>query len=463
MKSNKKIALQTDTQIPPDFDYNREFKKAFSLMENSDKNIFVTGKAGTGKSTLLEYFRINTDKRIVVLAPTGVAAIKIRGQTIHSFFRFPPRLIQKQHIKKLRNKNLIKNIDVIVIDEASMLRADLLDAIDYSLRLNRANDIPFGGVQLIIFGDLFQLPPVVESEAKDLMTDIYKSPYFFSAKVFKEIDLEYIELKKIYRQRDNDFIELLNRIRVKKATKGDLDFLNRRLDYNIKNNSTGIVTLTTTNNQAKNINISYLNEINYREYQYDAEISSKFKESSYPVEAKLRLKKGAQVMLVRNDSLKRWVNGTIAEIVGLTQSDIKVAIDGEIHKVHRVSWEKIEYSYNSLDDKIEEEIVGSFEQYPIKLAWAITIHKSQGQTFNDVIIDMGFGAFTHGQTYVALSRCRTLEGILLKSPITHSDIIFDDRVYQFQKSFKNEKGELKKYAEPEKKKRCKKSCDYSAR
>jgi len=442
MKYNKKITLQTDTQIPPDFDYNREFKKAFSMMENSDKNIFITGKAGTGKSTLLEYFRIHTDKRIVVLAPTGVSAIKIKGQTIHSFFRFPPRLIQKQHIKRLRSKNLIKNIDAIVIDEASMLRADLLDAIDYSLRLNRASDMPFGGVQLIIFGDLFQLPPVVESEAKELMADIYKSPYFFSAKVFKEIDLEYIELKKIYRQKDDDFIELLNKIRVKNALKGDLDFLNRRLDYGIKNNSAGVVTLTTTNNQAKNINTKYLNEIASIEYQYDAEISPKFKESSYPVEANLRLKKGAQVMLVRNDSLKRWVNGTIAEIVSLTQSDIKVAIDENIYKVPKVSWEKIAYSYNSLDDKIEEEIVGSFKQYPIKLAWAITIHKSQGQTFNDVIIDMGFGAFTHGQTYVALSRCTTLEGIFLKRPITHNDIIFDDRVYQFQKSFQNRKRDL---------------------
>ncbi|MDP8234362.1 MAG: DEAD/DEAH box helicase [Candidatus Saelkia tenebricola] len=444
MKYNKKITLQTDIQIPPDFDYNKEFKKAFNMMETSDKNIFITGKAGTGKSTLLEYFRINTEKKIAVLAPTGVSAIKIRGQTIHSFFRFPPRLIQKQHIKRLRNKNLINNIEAIVIDEASMLRADLLDAIDYSLRLNRSNNIPFGNVQLIIFGDLFQLPPVVESEAKELMADIYKSPYFFSAKVFKEIDLEYIELKKNYRQKDDDFIELLNKIRVKRASKRDIDFLNRQLDYGTDHNSTGIVTLTTTNNQAKNININYLNKIDSQEYQYDAEISPKFKESSYPVEAKLRLKKGAQVMLVRNDSLKRWVNGTIAEIISLTQSDIKVAIGENVYKVPKVSWEKIEYSYNSLDDKIEEEIVGSFQQYPIKLAWAITIHKSQGQTFNDVIIDMGFGAFTHGQTYVALSRCTTLEGILLKSPITHSDIIFDDRVYQFQKSFKNKKGELKK-------------------
>ncbi|MDP8252873.1 MAG: AAA family ATPase [Candidatus Kaelpia aquatica] len=461
MKSNEKIALQTDTQIPSDFDYNREFKKAFGMMENGNNNIFITGKAGTGKSTLLEYFRLNTAKKIVILAPTGVSAIKIRGQTIHSFFRFPPRLIQKQHIKRLRNKNLIKSIDAILIDEASMLRADLLDAIDYSLRLNRANNMPFGGVQLIIFGDLFQLPPVVESEAKDLMGDIYTSPYFFSAKVFKEIDLEYIELKKIYRQKDDSFIELLNKIRIKKASEEDLDFLNSRLNYDIKHDSTGVVTLTTTNNQAKNINIKYLNEIDSAEYQYDAEISSKFKESSYPVEAKLRLKKGAQVMLVRNDSLKRWVNGTIAEIVNLTQSDIKVAIDGDIYSIPKVSWEKIEYSYNSLDDKIEEEIIGSFEQYPIKLAWAITIHKSQGQTFNNVIIDMGFGAFTHGQTYVALSRCRTLEGILLKSPITHSDIIFDDRVYQFQKSFKNEQGEIKENVKSKTKKRRKKHSDYS--
>ncbi len=458
-----KITLEREIQIPADFDYNREFKKAFSAMENTDKHIFITGKAGTGKSTLLEYFKANTTKQVIVLAPTGVSAIKIRGQTIHSFFRFPPRLIQKQHIKRLRNKNLIKSVDTIVIDEASMLRADLLDAIDYSLRLNRSKDIPFGGAQLVIFGDLFQLPPVVETEARELMDSIYESPYFFSANIFKEIDLEYIELNKIYRQKDNDFIELLNKIRVKNVNKSDLNFLNSRLDYTKESKSIGIVTLTTTNNQARNINTNHLNKLSSKEYNYTAEVSSKFKESSSPVEIELRLRKGAQIMLVRNDSLKRWVNGTIAEVVSLTRDTIKVAIDGEVHSIPKVSWEKIEYKYNTLEDKIEEEVVGSFKQHPIKLAWAITIHKSQGQTFDNVIIDMGFGAFTHGQTYVALSRCRTLRGITLKSPIGKSDIIFDDRVYQFQKSFKNRIEEIKKDVKPEKKKRSKKSSDNSTR
>jgi ATP-dependent DNA helicase PIF1 len=432
------IVLEKDIQIPPDFDYNREFKKAFNLMENTSKHIFITGKAGTGKSTLLEYFRANTNKKIVVLAPTGVSAIKIRGQTIHSFFNFPPRLIQREHIKKLRNKRTVKHIDTVMIDEASMLRADLLDAIDYSLRLNRSKDLPFGGVQLIIFGDLFQLPPVVESDAQELMDSLYQSPYFFSAKILQDIDLDYIELKKIYRQRDSDFIELLNKIRLNKTKKSDLDFLNSRLDYNKESGSRGLVTLTTTNNQAKNINIDRLDKLSSKEYSYNADISLKFKESSYPVEAELRLKKGAQVMLVRNDPLKRWVNGTIAEVAALTYSSIKVAIEDEVFDIPRVSWEKIEYKYNSVDDRIEEEVVGSFKQYPLKLAWAITIHKSQGQTFDDVIIDMGFGAFAHGQTYVALSRCRTLGGIALKRPIEKSDIIFDDRVYNFQKSLKRE-------------------------
>ncbi len=433
-----KITLERDTQIPYDFDYNREFKRAFKIMEDTDKHIFITGKAGTGKSTLLEYFKTNTAKRIVVLAPTGVSAIKIRGQTVHSFFRFPPRLIQKEHIRRLRgNSTLIKNIDAVVIDEASMLRADMLDAIDYSLRLNRSKDLPFGGTQLILFGDLFQLPPVVEAETKELMDNLYESPYFFSANIFKEIELESIELKKIYRQRDNDFIELLNKIRIKQAKKSDLDFLNSRLSYGRDHlKSSGIITLTTTNNQAKNININHLKKLGSKEYRYKAEVSPDFKESSYPVESDLKLKKGAQVMMVRNDSLKRWVNGTIAEVVGLTKDSIKVAIDREVYSISRVSWEKIEYKYNSLDDKIEEEVVGSFKQYPVKLAWAITIHKSQGQTFDNVIIDIGFGAFTHGQTYVALSRCRTLKGITLKSPISKSDIIFDERVYRFQQSLK---------------------------
>ena len=433
--SVQKISLETSTEIPPDFDFNEEFQNAFQMMENTNKHLFITGKAGTGKSTLLEYFRTKTKKNIVVLAPTGVAAIKVRGQTIHSFLKFPPRFIQKDHIHRLRNSELIKHLDTIVIDEVSMVRTDLLDGIDYALRVNREeHDKPFGGIQVIIFGDLFQLPPVVEKDIRDLIDRLYSSPYFFSANVIKEIDLEYIELTKIYRQKDESFIKLLNKIRIKQVDESNLQKLNQHVNKNVTHEN-GIITLTTTNNAAYNINKNCLTKIPYKEFEYHAQVWGKFDESSYPAEGCIHLKKGAQVMLIKNDPDKRWVNGTLAEITDLSESYIKVNIDGSIFDVPKVSWDKIEYVYNHTEEKIEEKVVGSFKQYPIKLAWAITIHKSQGQTFKNIIIDMGSGAFTHGQTYVALSRCTSLEGITLKRPIIYSDIIFDNRVYQFQEKY----------------------------
>ncbi|MFH1593242.1 MAG: RecQ family ATP-dependent DNA helicase [Candidatus Omnitrophota bacterium] len=427
----KKVALETSTEIPPDFDFNQEFQHAFNLMESTDKHMFVTGKAGTGKSTLLEYFKLNSKKNIAVLAPTGVAAIKARGQTIHSFFKFPPKFIQKDHIKRSRKGELLKHLDSIVIDEASMVRADLLDGIDYALRVNREkHDVPFGGVQIIIFGELFQLPPVVEREIRDLMENFYSSPYFFSAHVLKSIDLEYVELSRIYRQKDANFISLLNKIRTKDFNVSDMDLLNRRVDKGIGHES-GVITLTTTNNAAHNINVRCLSRIRSREHKYHENILGKFDEKSCPAESSLTLKVGAQVMLIRNNKDKKWVNGTIAEVAELSESGIKVDIDGNIYNVPKNTWEKIEYEYDPLEEKIEEKVVGSFEQFPIKLAWAITIHKSQGQTFNNVIIDMGHGAFAHGQTYVALSRARSLNGIRLTKPIINSDIISDDRIYEF--------------------------------
>lgn len=435
-----KIALEISTEIPADFDFNEEFQRAFSLMEETNKHIYVTGKAGTGKSTLLEYFRTNTKKKIAVLSPTGVAAIKARGQTIHSFFKLPPRFIQKDHIRRLRNKEVFNHLDTLVIDEASMMRADLLDGIDHALRINREmHNTPFGGVQIVVFGDLFQLPPVVERETRNLMDSLYQSPYFFSAHSLKSIDLEYLELKKIYRQKDDDFINLLNKIRVNKVNEDDLGILNEHVDSNVSHGVNGIITLTTTNNDAAGINETCLARIKPKGYIYRANIRDKFDKSAYPTRACLVLKKGAQVMLIKNDKEKRWVNGTIAEIEELSETCIKVSIGGHIYDVPKTTWEKIEYVYNDTKDKIEEKVIGSFEQYPLKLAWAITIHKSQGQTFRDVIIDMGHGAFTHGQTYVALSRCTSLEGIVLKRPIISSDIIFDNRIYQFHKLHREKK------------------------
>lgn len=427
--------LETKTELPPDFEFNDEFRATFELLENSREHVFVTGKAGTGKSTLLEYFRMNTRKNIVVLAPTGVAAIKVHGQTIHSFFRFPPRFILRDHIKRLYKDDLMRRIDAVVIDEASMVRADLLDGIDSALRLNRDEmNSGFGGARIILFGDLFQLPPVVNKEFEGILKQRYASPYFFSANVFREIKLRTIDLSKIYRQKDEKFISLLNKVREKTCTADDLFGLNKKVENDMAGADEEIVTLTATNSVAENINKKRLAQISREEFTYLAEIEGEFKEKDYPVEKDITLKVGAQVIMVKNDPKKQWVNGTICRVVELSDSLIRVSIDHKICDVPKMAWEKIRYSHNKKTDNIEEEVIGSFRQYPIKLAWAITIHKSQGQTFDKVMIDIGRGAFTHGQTYVALSRCRDLEGIRLKRPIAESDIIFDNKIYDFMNS-----------------------------
>jgi ATP-dependent DNA helicase PIF1 len=423
--------------LPAHLDINDEFKSAFGIMENTKECLFITGKAGTGKSTLLKYFKANTGKKIIVLAPTGVAAINVGGQTIHSFFKFPPRIIQKDIIKRLRDRALVENLDMVIIDEVSMVRADMMDGIDYALRLNRGKmKIPFGGAQMVFFGDLFQLSPVVESGAKELLEEMYSSPYFFSAKVFNDCHIRAIELSTIYRQKDSSFMELLNRVRNKEYTEEDLSILNEKVQKDAtlpKKDST--VILTTTNSLANMINQDRLSKLPGKEITYEAMATGKFEESAYPTDTSLKLKKGAQVILIKNDPAKQWVNGTLAKVVALSDDSIVVDIDGRTCDVPIVKWQKIEYSYNEDEDKIEDEVVGDFAQYPIKLAWAITIHKSQGQTFDKVIIDLGNGAFTHGQLYVALSRCTCLDGIRLKRPVTPRDIIFDRRIYEFKDRF----------------------------
>lgn len=419
--------------LPENLELNVEFLGAFDLLENTRDPVFVSGKAGTGKSTLLKYFRKNTLKNVVVLAPTGVAAINVSGQTIHSFFGLPPRLIQKDNIHRRRNNKVIKNLDMVIIDEVSMVRADLMDGIDYALRLNRNEmEKPFGGVQMVFFGDLFQLPPVVERDAAAILAQSYESPYFFNAKVFEQLKLRYIELSKIYRQSDAKFINILNQIRCKEHTEEELEVLNQRVRTKVPQDLSHCVILTTTNHRANVINEQRLESLNTEELNYDAVTTGDFDISAYPTESRLRLKRGAQIILIKNDPEKRWVNGTIAEISAVFPEHIEVLIGNDVYEVTRVTWEKIQYEYNEAEAKIEEEVTGTFEQYPIKLAWAITIHKSQGQTFDNVIIDLGYGAFTHGQVYVALSRCRSLEGIILKRQVYESDIIFDERIYQFR-------------------------------
>jgi ATP-dependent DNA helicase PIF1 len=414
------------------FDICGEFKEALNLMEGTSRNIFITGKAGCGKSTLLRYFTDVTNKRIVTLAPTGIAAINVGGQTIHSFFNFPLGLLQDSQVKKLYRdkKKIINNLDAILIDEASMLRADVFDAIDHSLRLNRKNmDRPFGGVQVILFGDIFQLSPVLDSNLTGIMRQYYESPYFFKAKVMEEINLKYFQLNRIYRQKDKQFIDLLGKIRLNECSHDDLDVLNERVGHSTDK---GHITLTTTNRDAERMNIRYLNQIDSPQYNYQALVKGDFKQNICPTETCLTLKKGARVMMLNNDKDKRWVNGTIAEIAALSKDAVRVEINGQVHLLERFVWQKIRYTFDDKTRQIDEEVVGEFKQYPLKLAWAITIHKSQGQTFDKVVVDIGSGAFSPGQIYVALSRCKSLRGVVLKKPIRMSDVIVDDQMRYFQ-------------------------------
>lgn len=421
---------------------NEQFKRALNLMEASNKNVFVIGKAGTGKSTLLEYFRSVTKKRIVVLAPTGVAALNVRGQTIHSFFGFKPD-ITIDKVKKIRGekKRIFKEIDTIVIDEISMVRADLLDCVDRSLRLNRKTDYkPFGGVQMIFIGDLYQLPPVVTSREKELFNNnYYKGAYFFNARVFKEFEMEFVELEKIYRQKDERFINLLNAIRNNTITDDDIAILNHQLNKNFsKDKNVPVITLTTTNKKAEEINSYHLKRLPSKTHTYQAKIRGEFDKQYYPTDEILQLAVGAQVMLLNNDSLGRWVNGTLAEVVdivnnGENKSDSIIVrlSEGAIEEVVPFKWEVFHFKYDEETGMIETETVGTFTQYPLKLAWAVTIHKSQGKTFPRVVIDFSRGVFAPGQAYVALSRCISLEGISLTRPFKKGYVFTDPEIVDF--------------------------------
>lgn len=414
-----------------------DFKYVLDSLEKQKTNLFVTGRAGTGKSTLLQLFRNTTHKKTVVLAPTGIAALNVKGQTIHSFFGFPPKPLDRSEIKKRRDRRLYKKMEVLIIDEISMVRADLLDNIDYFLRVNRENPYPFGGVQVVLFGDLFQLPPIVSSEAeKQLFEHYYDSPYFFSAKVFEEdFELDKVELRKVYRQENRYFLRLLDSIRLNQIDYDDLEDLNQRHlpafeaeDY--------YITLSARNAKVTSINKKEIDKIPYPAYLYQAAITGAFPLNLFPTEAGLQLKLHAQVMFLKNDPQKKFVNGTIGKVVKLEDDKVTIRIEEDGQKreveVEPMDWEIQKYKLHPDDpNKIETEVIGTFKQIPLKLAWAITVHKSQGKTFDKVIIDMGRGAFEYGQTYVALSRCRTLEGIVLKQPIKPRDIMTDERIIEW--------------------------------
>jgi ATP-dependent DNA helicase PIF1 len=421
---------------------NNDFRYALDLAEKEGKNMFITGKAGTGKSTLLQLFRNTTKKNAVVVAPTGIAALNVKGQTIHSFFKFPAKPIARHEIKKLRSRRVFQKMDVLIIDEISMVRADLLDNIDYFLRKNRENPEPFGGVQVIFFGDLFQLPPVVSSEAeRQLFQSFYDSPYFFSAKVFEDnFEMSMMELGKVYRQDNRYFLRLLDTVRLNRTDFDDLEDLNERYLPDFKPEDF-YITLSARNYTVDNINRRRIDGIPLPAQTYPAKITGDFPANRYPTEANLNLKLDAQVMFIKNDPEKKFVNGTIGKVVKLEDNSITVMVEEggdnpRYIEVGQMEWEVLKYDINPENpDKIDTETLGTFTQYPLKLAWAITIHKSQGKTFDKVIIDMGKGAFEFGQTYVALSRCRTLEGIVLKQPIKPSDIKTDERIVEFYERF----------------------------
>lgn len=420
---------------------NEQFKKALEVMEHTGKNVFITGRAGTGKSTLLTYFRSTTNKKMIVLAPTGVAALNVQGQTIHSFFRFKTD-ITPDKVKKLSAKSssrkIYQKIDAIVIDEISMVRADLLDCIDRFMILNGPHPgLPFGGVQMILIGDLYQLPPVVTQNEKDIFTSYYQGPYFFNSKAFENFSMEFIELEKIYRQKDQHFIDLLNAIRNNSATEKQIDAINDRFDPDFEHSHEEFfIYLTTTNLHAQEINQTQLAKIFGKTYTYYGEKKGDFDSKYIPTGVELSVKIGAQVMMLNNDALGRWVNGSVGEIIEILNDETQEAIvvrltDGSTVDVTPYTWNLSRYAYDEESEKLISDTIGSFTQYPLMLAWAITIHKSQGKTFDHVIIDIGRGTFSHGQMYVALSRCTSLKGIVLKKRLQKHHIFMDWKVVQF--------------------------------
>ena len=414
------------------FKGNTEAERVINLVKHSNSPVFLTGKAGTGKSTLLRHIISGLDKKYVLLAPTGIAALNINGQTIHSFFGFGlrPYLPNDRDLPNLTEKiDLLKKLDLIVIDEISMVRADVMNAIDLTLKKFLQNKLPFGGKQLLLVGDLLQLPPVLNSRNSEevrIMRENYNNEFFFSAKVFDNYDLEVIELQKIYRQKEADFVKILNNIRINKINDADLLRINGRFKNIEKIDSNGVITLTTKNAKVDTINSLKLNQIDKPEHQFIATKTGTFADNiastRNPTDEVLRLKEDAQIIFVKNDSEKKWVNGTIGFVSKITEEGIEINVKGAKFYIARETWEDVEYKWNREDNKIEKEIVGTFNQYPIRLAWAITIHKSQGQTFEKSIIDLDSGAFTFGQTYVALSRCTSMSGITLTQKITRRDI-----------------------------------------
>jgi ATP-dependent DNA helicase PIF1 len=402
-------------------------------IENTDNHFFITGKAGTGKTTILKTLIRTSSKKIVALATTGVAALNISGQTVHSFFGFPAKMISYHDIKKRKNNQLYKTIDTIIIDEVSMLRSDTLDHIDYFLKINRESELPFGGVQMIFFGDLFQLPPVVPTaEAQILFSLDYTSPYFFSGKSYFHFDIKHVELQDVFRQKDLTFIKMLDSIRLNSLNANDFDILNERY-FNNKNQPKDAITLSPRKHQVQMLNDIQLRSIHTPVQSFLAKTTGQFNDKLYPTDFVLNLKVGAKVMLLKNDYMEGYHNGSIGEIQSLSADSAIVRLEnGQTCTVTAHTWEQLKYKVDTdSNNKISTDVVGTFTQLPLRLAWAITIHKSQGLTYEKVVIDLGAGAFASGQVYVAMSRCTTLEGIYLTQPILPKDLRIDPVVAEY--------------------------------
>lgn len=432
---SSKLPVPTLQKDSKPIQISKEYEQALSYVKKGNQAVFVTGKAGTGKSTFIRFLREKLGNDIPVVAPTGIAALNVGGQTIHSFFQFPPRVVNPQDIRLLRNHALFENLRLLIIDEVSMVRVDLMDAIDLSLKLNTGRpDLPFGGVQIILVGDLLQLPPVVSTEPEmRYISSRYRTTCFLSADCIQKHPPVVIELTKVFRQQDQKFVSLLSNIRLGESLKPSIALLNTCC-YSYSNFArNGCITLTSDNATADRINDLRISALQSELFEFEGVISGRFniEENRLPSPRILKIKAGASVMFTKNDIDHRWVNGTSGTVIKIREPFITVQTDKGMFDVKRESWETLQYVYDEDSGKIVTKTTGSYTQFPLMLAWAITIHKSQGKTLDKVFIDLGNGAFAQGQVYVALSRCSTLEGISLKKPVRLSDIKIDAVVREF--------------------------------
>ncbi len=419
-----------------DMEWNDGFQEVIDCIEQGTRCLFVTGRAGTGKSTLLQYLKRRVLGEAAVLAPTGVAAVHIGGQTLHSFFRFPPHVLFPETVARLGGGAVYRSLRILIVDEISMVRADVIDAMDIFLRRHGPEPgLAFGGVRMVFFGDLHQLPPVVSPHEAEAFATLYESPWFFKAQVFGRLRCDRVDLKKVYRQKEQGFLSLLNSVRAGETESGELDALNGRMDTAFQpGEDAPHITLTATNLSADRVNASKLEALPTHLALYPALIQGEFEPRAFPTDEPLALKAGAQVMLLKNHPQGKWVNGTLGLVIGMDREAVFVEIPGRAggpERVEKAEWESVRYVLDPASGRVLPKPVGRFTQFPLKLAWAMTIHKSQGKTFERVIIDMGKGAFAHGQSYVALSRCTTLEGITLRRALTERDLLLDPEVREF--------------------------------